>query len=711
MVVVILSSVVLSSCAFFVGDVDWVKHTKTFKSHIEFADFIQEYNSKNDANVSSFISFDFDNYQGELDKYYNFFTRASYTTKDLYDKNTIDTNVKILFYFDNEIKYKIKCSYTKPNKTIFYKDDFDIKILNEDEMSGEYSIKSVDYQDERLSNNEGEKSYDFVYSLALLINGEFEMSIKISSTQEFNENQIDSISQVLLNNILIIGAGDDRIIDIENISGDNLEILFGSHTPNNVSTIYQTQHYATYYFYNLVLNYGNNYMGSCSYVSLAMLLSYYDSFWDDSIITNDEDEDVYDVPTLFNTTNLFKNISSPGIRDDTNLITAKLNAINAEKTIEEQQSELTFSQYYEVVEDNSNSYFHLKLIELGRVSKICEIYEFFNINPYGLGRIGREKLINHYLYTYRDFDKDNISYKCVTDNVEEYIIENVSEGIPVLVAVGYADGTGHAFIVYDYDSTTGKLYGHMGWGADMTHIDISSMNYLYIKNAATIEIKTPHSHNNNYIDQMGTTHCSCYFSCHPEHVHQYELSSDNNKHKYSCNCSLYDSNYYNHDYEYVDSDATTHIIACSECGYSYSEEHNRSTYLYWIGDKHAYKCKDCGYIYEDTLQSHSFDCWVYLNETTHKSECTCGANGNTTAPHAFTQATFPNLGPMICVGCGYTKMPGGSIGQIIKSINKVSINGSYILHDGTIMLVEEDIEAYLNGTLVFYDKDKLPVTQ
>ena len=166
-----------------------------------------------------------------------------------------------------------------------------------------------------------------------------------------------------------------------------------------------------------------------------------------------------------------------------------------------------------------------------------------------------------------------------------------------------------------------------------------------------------------------------------------------------------------HSLTYTESDDNCHLVKCFECGYSYSEEHNRSTYLYWIGDKHAYKCKDCGYIYEDTLQSHSFDCWVYLNETTHKSECTCGANGNTTAPHAFTQATFPNLGPMICVGCGYTKMPGGSIGQIIRSINKVSVNGSYILHDGTIMLVEEDIEAYLNGTLVFYDKDKLPVIQ
>ena len=35
----------------------------------------------------------------------------------------------------------------------------------------------------------------------------------------------------------------------------------------------------------------------------------------------------------------------------------------------------------------------------------------------------------------------------------------------------------------------------------------------------------------------------------------------------------------------------------------------------------------------------------------------------------------------------------------------VSINGSYILSNGVIVLVEEDIESYLDGTLQFYDKN------
>ena len=46
-----------------------------------------------------------------------------------------------------------------------------------------------------------------------------------------------------------------------------------------------------------------------------------------------------------------------------------------------------------------------------------------------------------------------------------------------------------------------------------------------------------------------------------------------------------------------------------------------------------------------------------------------------------------------------------------SSITQVTLNGSYILPNGIIVLVDEDIEAYMDGTLVFYDKDKVPVTE
>lgn len=45
------------------------------------------------------------------------------------------------------------------------------------------------------------------------------------------------------------------------------------------------------------------------------------------------------------------------------------------------------------------------------------------------------------------------------------------------------------------------------------------------------------------------------------------------------------------------------------------------------------------------------------------------------------------------------------------SATQVSINGSYILPNGIVVLVEEDVEAYLAGTLQFYHPEDVPVTQ
>lgn len=41
----------------------------------------------------------------------------------------------------------------------------------------------------------------------------------------------------------------------------------------------------------------------------------------------------------------------------------------------------------------------------------------------------------------------------------------------------------------------------------------------------------------------------------------------------------------------------------------------------------------------------------------------------------------------------------------------MTVNGSYLLPNGIAVLVDEDVEAYLNGTLAFYESDDLPVTQ
>lgn len=41
-----------------------------------------------------------------------------------------------------------------------------------------------------------------------------------------------------------------------------------------------------------------------------------------------------------------------------------------------------------------------------------------------------------------------------------------------------------------------------------------------------------------------------------------------------------------------------------------------------------------------------------------------------------------------------------------RRILKISENGSFILSNGLVVLVDEDIEAYMNGTIIFRNNDE-----
>ncbi len=107
--------------------------------------------------------------------------------------------------------------------------------------------------------------------------------------------------------------------------------------------------------------------------------------------------------------------------------------------------------------------------------------------------------------------------------------------------------------------------------------------------------------------------------------------------------------------------------------------------------------------------SHSYDWWTYYNNSTHIKSCCCGLKGTATASH-FVRSSDIVDNKANCIGCGRMldlNLDNATITP--DNAAKVSVNGSYILPSGIIVLVDEDVEAYLNGTLVFYDPNDLPV--
>ncbi len=92
--------------------------------------------------------------------------------------------------------------------------------------------------------------------------------------------------------------------------------------------------------------------------------------------------------------------------------------------------------------------------------------------------------------------------------------------------------------------------------------------------------------------------------------------------------------------------------------------------------------------------------------TNHISVCACGQTGPLIKKHIISIEDYGNAYGM-CMMCGHI-IPSNALTVNSMSITQFSLNGSFILPNGIIVLVDEDIEAYLNGTLVFYNKDELP---
>ena len=379
----------------------------------------------------------------------------------------------------------------------------------------------------------------------------------------------------------------------------------------NDSTLYQDDKYASYYFNNLTDNFGNNIKGSCTYIAFAMLLSYYDTYWDDTIIPES-----YDMITMLSNNQLTLDVESPGIyTENSSLVWSSMSTAN----------------YYQVVEQYSNAHFHLKLIQMGK-EKFGH-YRFDNpSSPCGLTFSQLSELMSYYLYDYMDFDISKISYTSTQTNVRQFVIDNIQDGKPVLVRMGSTSvsGIGHAFILYDYDETNDELYGHWGWklgGYKFEHIKLSTTPYDDFWDATVLNVSDEHNCSNNF--------------------------------KYS------------DEYDYLE------------------------TYCPCVHNMHA-------------RHYHTSDSWTYYNNSLHRGTCSCGELIE--KAHVINASQVVNF-RTICLECHalLDLRDDSFIGQM--GIGKESANGSYILPNGVIVLVEEDIDAYFAGTLIFYDGDSDLLTQ
>lgn len=260
--------------------------------------------------------------------------------------------------------------------------------------------------------------------------------------------------------------------------------------------------YAPVYFSNLRTNFGTNRFGTCAFVALAMLFSFYDTYWDDSIVPC-----AYEAHSTFQSGFPSGSLESPGSNDSLSQIGNYDN----------------FGQYL------SSGVPSLKATRLD--AKLIDIALSYNVpigqdsNQAGLDYSGMYSLFQYYLYSYMCFSTSDIGFiaeagtgtgQARSESIREFAIEKVSEGTPVLLSVGtdYASITGrHAVIAYDYDESNDLLYCHMGWGPKATHVTIESFGYTSYNSAFSLAVRTQHQHTHNYVGPLQNENtCACRFA-------------------------------------------------------------------------------------------------------------------------------------------------------------------------------------------------------
>ena len=232
-------------------------------------------------------------------------------------------------------------------------------------------------------------------------------------------------------------SNSEDVLAYAHIGEEETDQLFDELADKDATPIFLDNNYSSYYFKNLYTNFGNNKYGTCSYVSLGMLLSFYDSYWDDSFIS-----ETYDIKAEFESNRqtladfdlIPSNVNSPGVLFEPNILV----------------DDLTIDDYYDIISEYSDTYFQFKLIDFA-MSIFDEAKFDGSDSSLGMQQSDLAFLLDAYLDEVSNIttDKANVrTYANSNDELIKYqIIEQLIDGTPVILrAKESTSNAGHAMI-------------------------------------------------------------------------------------------------------------------------------------------------------------------------------------------------------------------------------------------------------------------------
>ena len=429
--------------------------------------------------------------------------------------------------------------------------------------------------------------------------------------------------------------------------------------PDPTSTIYDLggsgsySNVVSFYYGCLSENYGFNYKGTCTHMAIGLLLSYYDTFLNDSIIPED-----YDIPSIGSSKDLIKRNNNPGFFNDKT------------QSNEKNVSEMTNGEYLERCRNMQEYSLHARLIMFGDEK-----------NFYGDSK--KDLSLNHYemmdeieLYfnTLSNFKK-NKDYEflelCYQNDgsksqiVRNYAIDLIKKGYPVILWVrsgkliqkdngNWVKEGGHVVVAYQYNEEENELYCHTGWHSKTAKGTPESLGYPEYVSALAIKFNIPYSPSDNYGLSFYNGNIE-YFSADKitddfrlEHKHNYSSScGDNHDMKCICGNKITNHNYTDHYEKYNDE----HHKAYCRCGCASFKKHSYTDHYKNNGPTQHYAYCVCGeYVEED----HSYgDHFEKYNKKQHKAYCACGAY--VLRPHVAKSTPMSGLRGLryaVCEDCG-----------------------------------------------------------
>ena len=406
--------------------------------------------------------------------------------------------------------------------------------------------------------------------------------------------------------------------------------------------------------------------GTCTFVAMSMLLSFYDAYWNDSFVTPDGSN---------NTSNNleWQKGTYSSSRDK---LYASFNA-NDEVDAWNNHS----GTIYNFVADNKDKYLQSYLIDM------CN--ELPIIDEFGVLDYQVQDLLEQYLYVKRGFDSTeitvNIQYEREVgqETFVNTMKEQITAGNPVIFF-----GLSLDILPEELDSDAVRCGGHAMIGYDVTtdvegnddivlHTGLNgeddetyrTTDFQFLNSIIWLEInenKVLHECSNYYYDLITDSNiCACevYYYTHTSHsIHPHKIFEyyNSQNHSYKCGCG-YISNIQAHNFSYSNNNSVQHLKNCPDCNYYYLENHNYTIPLEPVSElNHNLKCT-CGAI-SSTTESHYVDDYTSKNADVHYVYCKCGYLIRT---EAHIMVPTGKIGSRACDRCGYLQSATGPI-EIIK---------------------------------------------